>query len=88
MKVMKFEVKTPKRSAKIQKVLFKMGYLWSGESVAAVEQTDKPYLYTTETGKILYGTQVTSFQDNAGTQFTFVPASLVEVKASSRFVSV
>lgn len=60
----KFKTKSPAHSVAIQTRLFELGYVWSG-GAAAVEQTDKPFLYAKEGRFITQGGSQNNFDDHA-----------------------
>lgn len=53
-KAMKFRVKSPEHSKKIQEKLFEMGYRWYGQygGIQMFDKLNSPYLFTDEFGKI------------------------------------
>lgn len=48
---MKFRVKSPEHSKKIQEKLFEMGYMWYG-GAQIIDKLNSPYLFTDAFGKI------------------------------------
>lgn len=63
-KAMKIKVETPEKSEAVQEALFKLGYMWRGDSTAYVQLTYKQALFADEDGKITYMTEADTFFNN------------------------
>lgn len=78
MAAMKFKIENKKQSKKIQKILFKAGYVWLDESTHEVKHTEERYLYASADGKICYGDTEKMFNDTYAVECKLIPARIVE----------